>query len=132
MEEYNIADHNTVFLEARKKEIMHEILLMIDDSHWKEKMFYDLQYGLLDMPDDHLSDDDIGPFFRDLMEVKQYVTAEYREYSARTHHYEQIHQAVKELEVLPEGHAVSYKKKEQAYFDARDAEEKNKRGNLCK
>jgi DNA polymerase sigma len=76
---------------------MHEILLIIEDSHQKEKMFYDLQYGLLDMPDNHLSDDDIGPFLRDLTEVKQYITVEYREYSARTQHYERLHQVVKKL-----------------------------------
>jgi hypothetical protein len=60
MENYNIADHNMVFSEAQKQEILQEIT--IEDSTRKEKMFYDLQYGLLDTPDNHAPDDGVGAF----------------------------------------------------------------------
>jgi hypothetical protein len=49
-----------VFSEAQKQEILQEIT--IEDSTRKEKMFYDLQYGLLDTPDNHAPDDGVGAF----------------------------------------------------------------------
>jgi len=42
-------------------------------------MYYHLQYGLLDIKDDHIPDDGIGAFLTDLNEVKQYVQQEWCE-----------------------------------------------------
>jgi hypothetical protein len=89
---------------------------MIEDSRRKEKMFYDLQYGLLDTPDDHVPDDGIGAFLTDWKEVKNYVARAYRKYFACTQHYESLYQVVDALDVLPEAHVAAYKKKEEAYF----------------
>jgi hypothetical protein len=36
-------------------------------------MYYPLQYGLLDIQDDHILNDGIGAFLTNLNEVKQYV-----------------------------------------------------------
>jgi hypothetical protein len=57
---------------------------MTEDSRRKEKMFYDLQYGLLDTPDDHIPDDGIGQFLTDLNKVKNYVTGELHKYCTCT------------------------------------------------
>jgi hypothetical protein len=57
IEYYNIYDHNTAFSAARKQEILQEISAMVEDNKRKEKMYYHLQYGLLDIKDDHIPDD---------------------------------------------------------------------------
>ena len=102
IEYYNIYDHNTAFSAARKQEILQEISAMVEDNKRKEKIYYHLQYGLLDIKDDHIPDDGIGAFLTDLNEVKQYVQREWREYNARTQHYERLYQIVEVLEVLPD------------------------------
>ena len=110
IEYYNIYDHNTAFSAAQKQEILQEISAMVEDNKRKEKMYYHLQYGLLDIKDDHIPDDGIGAFLTDLNEVKQYVQREWREYNARTQHYERLYQIVEVLEVLPDDHIAEYKK----------------------
>ena len=87
---------------------------MVEDNKRKEKMYYHLQYGLLDIKDDHIPDDGIGAFLTDLNEVKQYVQREWREYNARTQHYERLYQIVEVLEVLPDDHIAEYKKMDEA------------------
>ncbi len=77
-------------------------------------MYYHLQYGLLDIKDDHIPDDGIGASLTDLNEVKQYVQREWREYNARTQHYERLYQIVEVLEVLPDDHIAKYKKMDEA------------------
>ena len=114
IEYYNIYDHNTAFSAARKQEILQEISAMVEDNKRKEKMYYHLQYGLLDIKDDHIPDDGIGAFLTDLNEVKQYVQREWREYNARTQHYERLYQIVEVLEVLPDDHIAEYKKMDEA------------------
>jgi hypothetical protein len=57
-------------------------------------MYYHLQYGLLDIKDDHIPNDGIGAFLTDLNEVKQYSQREWREYNARTQHYKRLYQIV--------------------------------------
>ena len=114
IEYYNIYDHNTAFSAARKQEILQEISAMVEDNKRKEKMYYHLQYGLLDIKDDHIPNDGIGAFLRDLNEVKQYVQREWREYNARTQHYERLYQIVEVLEVLPDDHIAEYKKMDKA------------------
>ena len=100
IEYYNIYDHNTAFSMARKQEILQEISAMVEGNKRKEKMYYHLQYGLLDIKDDHIPDNGIGAFLTDLNEVKQYVQWEWREFHARTQHYERLYQIVEVLEVL--------------------------------
>jgi hypothetical protein len=114
IEYYNIYDHNTAFSMARKQEILQEISAMVEGNKRKEKMYYHLQYGLLDIKDDHIPDNGIGAFLTDLNEVKQYVHREWREYNARTQHYERLYQIVEVLEVLPDDHIVEYKKLDEA------------------
>ena len=114
IEYYNIYDHNTAFSTARKQEILQEISAVVEDNKRKEKMYYHLQYGLLDIKDDHIPDDGIGAFLTDLNEVKQYVQREWREYNARTQHYERLYQIVEVLEVLPDDHIPEYKKIDEA------------------
>jgi uncharacterized membrane protein YgaE (UPF0421/DUF939 family) len=114
IEYYNIYDHNTAFSAARKQEILREISAMVEDNKRKEKMYYHLQHGLLDIKDDHIPDDGIGAFLTDLNEVKQYVQREWREYNARTQHYERLYQIVEVLEVLPDDHTAKYKKMDEA------------------
>ncbi len=80
----------------------------------KCKMYYHLQYALLDIKDDHIPDNGIGAFLTDLNEVKQYVQREWREYNARTQHYESFYQIVEVLEVLPDDHIAEYKKMDEA------------------
>jgi len=75
IEYYNIYDHNTAFSAARKQEIS----AMVEENKRKEKMYYHLQYGLLDIKDDHIPDNGNGAFLTDLNEVKQYVQREWRE-----------------------------------------------------
>jgi hypothetical protein len=110
IEYYSIYVHNTAFFAARKQEILQEISAMVEDNKRKEKMYYHLQYGLLDIKDDHIPNDGIGAFLTDLNEVKQYVQREWREYNARTQHYERLYQIVEVLEVLPDDHIAEYKK----------------------
>jgi hypothetical protein len=114
IEYYSIYVHNTAFFAARKQEILQEISAMVEDNKRKEKMYYHLQYGLLDIKDDHIPNDGIGAFLTDLNEVKQYVQREWREYNARTQHYERLYQIVEVLEVLPEDHIAEYKKMDKA------------------
>jgi len=114
IEFYNIYDHNTAYSAAQKQEILQKISAMVEDNKRKEKMYYHLQYGLLHIKDDHIPDDGIGAFLMDLNEVKQYVQREWREYNARTQHYERLYQIVEVLEVLPEGHIAKYKKMDKA------------------
>jgi hypothetical protein len=114
IEYYNIYDHNTAFSAARKQEILQEISAMMEDNKRKEKMYYHLQYGLLDIKDDHIPNDGIGAFLTDLNEVKQYIQREWREYNARTQHYERLYQIVEVLEVLPDDHIAKYKKMDEA------------------
>jgi hypothetical protein len=111
---YNIYDYNTAFPAARKQEILQEISAMVEDNKRKEKMYYHLQYGLLDIKDDLIPDDGIGAFLTDLNEVKQYVQREWRVYNARTQHYERLYQIVEVLEVLPDDHIADYKKMDEA------------------
>jgi hypothetical protein len=73
IEYYNIYNHNTAFSVARKQEILQEISAMVVENKRKKKMYYHLQYGLLDIKVDHTPDDGIGAFLTDLNEVKQYV-----------------------------------------------------------
>jgi len=87
---------------------------MVEDNKRKEKMYYHLQYGLLDIKDDHIPDNGIGAFLMDLNEVKQYIQWEWREYHARTQHYERLYQIVEVLELLPEDHIAEYKKMDEA------------------
>jgi hypothetical protein len=54
IEYYNIYDHNTAFSVAWKQEILQEIAAMVEENKRKEKMYYYLQYGLLDIKDDHV------------------------------------------------------------------------------
>ena len=68
----------------------------------------------MDIKDDHIPDDGIGAFLTDLNEVKQYVQWEWREYHARTQHYERLYQIVEVLELLPEDHIAEYKKLDEA------------------
>jgi hypothetical protein len=114
IEYYNIYNHNTAFSVAQKQEILQEIAAMVEENKRKEKMYYHLQYGLLDIKDDHISDDVIGAFLTDLNEVKQYVQREWRKYNARTQHYKRLYQIVEVLEVLPDDHIVEYKKLDEA------------------
>jgi len=74
IEYYNIYDHNTAFSMARKQEILQEISAMVEDNKRKEKMYYHLQYGLLDIKDDQIPNDGIGAFLMDLNEGKQYTS----------------------------------------------------------
>jgi uncharacterized sporulation protein YeaH/YhbH (DUF444 family) len=99
---------------ARKQEILQGISAMVEDNKRKEKMYYHLQYGLLDIKDDHIPDDGIGAFLTVLNEVKQYVHREWRKYNARTQHCERLYQIVEVLEVLPDDHIAEYKKMEEA------------------
>jgi hypothetical protein len=110
IEYYNIYDHNTAFSAARKQEIS----AMVEENKRKEKMYYHLQYGLLDIKDDHIPDNGNGAFLTDLNEVKQYVQREWREYNARTQHYERLYQIVEVLEVLSDDHIAEYKKLDEA------------------
>jgi hypothetical protein len=71
IEYYNIYDHNTAFSTAQKQETLQEISAMVEDNKRKEKMYNHLQYGLLDIKDNHIPDDGIGAFLTDLNEVKQ-------------------------------------------------------------
>jgi len=87
---------------------------MVEDNKRKEKMYNHLQYGLLDIKDNHIPDDGIGAFLTDLNEVKQYIQREWREYNARTQHYERLYQIVEVLEVLPDNHIAEYKKMDEA------------------
>ena len=73
-------------------------------------MYYHLQYGLLDIKDDHIPDNGIGAFLTDLNEVKQYIQREWSKYNARTQHYKRLYQIVEVLEVLPDDHIAEYKK----------------------
>ncbi len=127
IEYYNIYDHNTAFSAARKQEILQEISAMVEDNKRKEKMYYHLQYGLLDIKDDHIPDDGIGAFLTDLNEVKQYVQREWREYNARTQHYERLYQIVEVLEVLPDDHIAEYKKMDEA-----EEQQRKKTDSPCK
>jgi hypothetical protein len=73
-------------------------------------MYYNLQYGLLDIKDEHIPNNGIGAFLTDLNEVMQYVQWEWHKYNARTQHYERLYQIVELLEVLPDNHIAEYKK----------------------
>jgi len=112
--EYNIYNHNTAFLVAQKQEILQEIAAMVEENKRKEKMYYHLQYGLLDIKDDHIPEDGIGAFLMDLNEVKQYVQWEWHEYYGHTQHYERLYQIVEVVEVLPDDHFAQYKKLDEA------------------
>jgi len=114
IEYYNIYDHNTAFSVARKQEILQEISVMVEKNKRKEKMYYHLQYGLLDIKDDHITNDGIGAFLTDLNEVKQYVQREWHEYNACAQHYERLYQIVEVLEVHPDDHIAEYKKLNEA------------------
>jgi hypothetical protein len=70
-EYYNIYDHNTAFSAAWKQEILQEVSAMVEENKRKEKMYYHLQYGLLDIKDDHIPDDGIGAFLTDLNDRKR-------------------------------------------------------------
>jgi hypothetical protein len=104
IEYYNIYDHNTAFSAAQKQEILQEISAMVEENKRKEKLYYHLQYGLLDIKDDHISDDGIGALLMDLNEVKQYIQQEWREYNARTQHYKRLYQIVEVLEIASKYH----------------------------
>jgi hypothetical protein len=69
IEYYNIYDHNTAFSVAQKQEILQEMSAIVEENKRKEKMYYHLQYGFLDIKDDHIPDDGIGEFLTDLMQV---------------------------------------------------------------
>jgi len=99
---------------AWKPEILQEISAMVEDNKRKEKMYYHLQYGLLDIKDDHIPNDCIGAFLMDPNEVKQYIQREWREYNARTQHYETLYPIVEVLEVLRDNHIAKYKKMDKA------------------
>jgi hypothetical protein len=114
IEYYNIYDHNTAFSVAQKQEILQELAAMVEKDKREEKMYYHLQYGLLDIKDDHIPNDGIGAFLTDLNEVKQYIQQEWCKYDARTQHYERLYQIVEVLEVLPDGHIAEYKKLDEA------------------
>jgi len=114
IEYYNIYDHNPALSTARKQEILQEISAMMEDNKRKEKMYYHLQYGLLDIKDDHIPNDGIGAFLTDLNEVKQYIQREWREYNARTQHDERLYQIVEVLEILSDNHIAEYKKMDEA------------------
>jgi len=114
IEYYNIYDHNTAFSVARKQEILQEISVMVEENKRKEKMYYHLQYGLLDIKDNHIPNDGIGAFLTDLNEVKQYVQREWHEYNACAQHYERLYQIVEVLEVHPDDHIAEYKKLNEA------------------
>jgi hypothetical protein len=114
IEHYNIYNHNTAFSVAQKQEIMQEISAMVEENKRKEKMYYHLQYGLLDIKDDHIPDDGIGALLTDLNEVKQYVRREWCKYNAHTQHYERLYQIVEVLKVLPDDHIAEYKKLDEA------------------
>jgi hypothetical protein len=90
IEYYNIYNHNTAFSVARKQDILQEISAMVEENKRKEKMYYHLQYGLLDIKDDHVPGNGISAFLMDLNEVKQYVQQEWREYYACTQQYERL------------------------------------------
>jgi hypothetical protein len=79
IEYYNIYDHNTAFSVTPMQEILQEIAAMVEENKRKEKMYYHLQNGLLDIKDDHIPDNGIGAFLTDLNEVKQYVQWEWHE-----------------------------------------------------
>jgi predicted patatin/cPLA2 family phospholipase len=68
----------------------------------------------LAIKDDHIPDNGIGAFLTDLNEVKQYVQREWREYNARTQHYERLYNIVEVLEVFPDDHIAEYKKMDEA------------------
>jgi hypothetical protein len=104
IEYYNIYDHNTAFSAARKQEILQEISAMVEENKRKEKIYYHLQYGLLDIKDDHIPDDGIGALLMDLNEVKQYIQQEWREYNACTQHYDRLYQIVEVLEIASKYH----------------------------
>ena len=114
IEYYNIYDHNTAFSVAQKQEILQEISAMVEENKRMEKMYYHLQYGLLDIKDDHIPNVGIGAFLTDLNEVKQYIQREWCKYNARTQHYERLYQIVEVLEVLPDDHIVEYKNLDEA------------------
>jgi hypothetical protein len=114
IEYYNIYDHNTAFSAAGKQKILQKISAMVEDNKRERKMYYHLQYGLLDIKDDHIPDDGIGAFLTDLNEVKQSVQQEWREYNARTQHCERLYQIVEVLEVLPDDHIAKYNKMDEA------------------
>jgi hypothetical protein len=86
----------------------------MEENKRKEKMYYHLQYGLLDIKDDHIPDDGIGAFLTDLNEVKQYVQQEWCEYNVRTQHHERLYQIVEVLEVLPDDYISEYKNLDKA------------------
>jgi len=90
IEYYNIYNHNTAFSVARKQEILQEISAVVEENKRKEKMYYHLQYGLLDIKDDHVPGNGISAFLMDLNEVKQYVQQEWREYYACTQQFERL------------------------------------------
>jgi hypothetical protein len=92
IEYYNIYDHNTAFSVAWKQEILQEISAMVEENKRKEKMYYHLKYGLLDIKDGHIPDDGTGAFLTDLNEVKQYAQWEWHEYNAHTQHYKRLNQ----------------------------------------
>jgi hypothetical protein len=104
--EYNIYNHNTAFLVAQKQEILQEIAAMVEENKRKEKNYYNLQYGLLDLKDDRIPDNGIGEFLMDLNEMEQHVQQDWRKYNARTQHYERLYQ--------PDDHIVEYKKLDEA------------------
>lgn len=110
IEYYNMDDHNTVFLEAGRKDKLQEILVMIKDSRKKVKMFYHLQYGLLDTPNDCIPEDSIGAFLTDLNEVNHYAQWEFLKYNANTQHYERLCQVVEGLDNVSDTHIVEYRK----------------------
>jgi hypothetical protein len=87
---------------------------MVEDNKRKEKMYYHLQYGLMDIKDNHIPNDGIGAFLTDLNEVKQYIQREWREYNARTQHDERLYQIVEVLEILSDNHIAEYKKMDEA------------------
>ncbi len=43
---------------AQKQEILQEMSAIVEENKRKEKMYYHLQYGFLDIKDDHIPDDD--------------------------------------------------------------------------
>jgi len=114
IEYYNIYDHNTAFSVTLMQEILQEIAAMVEENKRKEKMYYHLQNGLLDIKDDHIPDDGIGAFLSDLNEVKQYIQWEWRECNVCTQHYKRLYQIVEVLEVLHDHHIAEYKKLNEA------------------
>jgi hypothetical protein len=54
---------------TQKQEILQEISATVEENKRMEKMYYHLQYGLLDIKDDHIPNNGIGAFLTDLQKT---------------------------------------------------------------